>query len=244
MRILILARRVLAQLRHDRRFLAVTLIAPLLIAYFLNLFFDTLPPEISRQAFVIPFTAFVVYFLTFLLSALLLVQERTKGTLNRMLINGLKRTDIILGYVVGYLGLALVQATLVLGEIIWLFKLDFSATVIMALGGTLFLLAIVSVLLGIFLSTFARREAQVFPFIPLLVLPPAFLSGLLTDPKLLPHWAELLGKIFPIRFGIIAVQAATASSFDTAKYWAYMGYLALFAVGLTVLASLTFRDTE
>jgi ABC-2 type transport system permease protein len=244
MKMFIVASRVLQQLRKDRRFLAVTLLAPLFIVYFLKLFFDTLPPAVSREAFVIPFAGFIVYFLTFLLSALLLVQERTKGTLNRMLINGLRRIDIILGYVFGYLGLALVQATLVLAEVLWLFKLDYDARVIVALGGTLFLLAIVSVLLGIFVSTFARREAHVFPFIPLLVLPPAFLSGLLSDPKLLPRWAELLGKIFPIRYGIEAVLAAIKPNFAADTYWASLGYLGLFVVGLTVIASRTFRETE
>lgn len=241
---LILAQRVLQQLRRDRRFLVVVIVAPLLIAYFLKLFFDTLPGSVPREPFVVPFAAFIVYFLTFLLSALLLVQERTKGTLNRMLINGLRRIDIILGYVLGYLGLALVQATLVLTEILWLFKLDYDLTVILALGGTLFTLAIVSVLLGIFVSTFARREAHVFPFIPLLVLPPAFLSGLLADPALLPRWAELVGKVFPIRYGIGAVQAAIAPGLDAGSLWTNLGYLGLFIVGLTLVASRTFRETE
>ncbi len=244
MRALILAQRVLQQLRRDRRFLAVVIMAPLLIAYFLKLFFDTLPPNVPRETFVVPFAAFIVYFLTFLLSALLLVQERTKGTLNRMLINGLRRIDIILGYVLGYLGLALVQATLVLAEILWLFKLDYDLPVILALGGTLFTLAIVSVLLGIFISTFARREAHVFPFIPLLVLPPAFLSGLLANPALLPRWAELLGKIFPIRYGIEAVNAAIAPGLDAAGAWTNLGYLGLYIIGLTLVASRTFRETE
>lgn len=244
MKVLIVAQRVLQQLRHDRRFLVVVIVAPLLIAYFLKLFFDTLPPVVPREAFVIPFAAFIVYFLTFLLSALLLVQERTKGTLSRMLINGMHKTDIILGYVLGYLGLALVQASLVLAEILWLFELDYDAIVILALGGTLFTLAIVSVLLGIFVSTFARREAHVFPFIPLLILPPAFLSGLLADPALLPRWAELLGKIFPIRYGIESVTAAIAPTLDAGAVWTNLGYLGLFIVGLTLVASQTFRETE
>lgn len=244
MSILIVARRVLQQLRRDRRFLIISIVAPLIIGYFLKLFFDTLPPEVSREAFVVPFTGYIIYFLSFLLSAFLLVQERTKGTLNRMLINGLRRTDIILGYVLGYLGLGAIQAGLVLTEILLLFKLHYSVTAILALGGTLFLLSIVSVVLGIFVSTFARREAHIFPFIPLIILPPAFLSGLLTDPSLLPRWAEMLGKIFPIRYGIAAAKEAIAPSIDTAALWSNLGYLVLFAIGLTLLASLTFKETE
>lgn len=244
MRILIVAQRVIQQLKHDRRFSVLVIMAPLLIGYFLKLFFDTLPASVSREAFVVPFTAFIVYFLTFVLSTLLLVGERTKGTLNRQLINGVRRVDIILGYVLGYLGLAAIQAVFVLTEVLWLFKLGYSWQVITALGGTLFTLAIVSVLLGIFISTFAQREAQVIPFIPMIILPPAFLSGLLANPSLLPRWAELLGKIFPIRYGIEAVNAAVAPGFLATTYWTNLGYLGLFIVGLTLVASKTFRQTE
>lgn len=244
MNIFIVARRVLQQLRRDRRFLGFMIVVPLVIAYFLKLFFDTMPPNVSREAFVVPFTAYIVYFLTFLLSALLLVQERISGTLNRMLVNGLHKTDIIIGYVIGYLGLALIQAGLILAEVLWLFGLKYDWQVIVALGGTLFVLAIVSVLLGIFISTFARREAHVIPFIPIIIVLPAFLSGLLTKTSLLPNWAEWLGHVFPIRYGIAAVQAAITPGFDQTVYWQNIGYLALFAIGLTIIGSFTFRERE
>lgn len=244
MNILIIAKRVLQQLRRDRRFLGFMIVVPLVIAYFLKLFFDTMPPTVSREAFVVPFTVYIVYFLTFLLSALLLVQERTSGTLNRMLVNGLRKTDIIIGYVVGYLGLALVQAALILAEILWLFDLTYDWPVIGALAGTLFVLAAVSVLLGIFISTFARREAHVIPFIPVIIVLPAFLSGLLTDTSLLPRWAEIVGRLFPIRYGLVAAQAAMAPGFNGAAYWSNLAYLGVFALLLTIFGSFTFRERE
>jgi ABC-2 type transport system permease protein len=244
MKLFYLARRVLQQILHDKRFLIFSIVVPLIIAYFLKLFFDTLPPNVSREAFVIPFTAYIVYFLAFIMSALLLVQERTQGTLDRMLINGLKRSDIIIGYVVGYLGLALIQAGAVLAEVLWLFNLSYDWQAILAMGSTLFILSIVSVLLGIFISTFARKEAQVIPFIPLVVVLPAFLSGLLADPALLPRWAELLGKVFPISYGINSMQAAIKSPIDPTDLLTQLGYLGLFAVGLTIIGTLTFRERQ
>ncbi|MBU0597912.1 ABC transporter permease [Patescibacteria group bacterium] len=244
MNILIVARRVLQQLGHDRRFLIFSITIPLLMAYFLKLFFNTLPPGVSHEAYAIPFTAYIIYFLAFILSALLLVQERIHGTLHRMLINGLHRTDIILGYVLGYLTLAVIQAAFVLAEVLWLFELSYDWQVIAALAGSLFILSIVSVLLGIFISTFARREAQVIPFIPLVVVLPAFLSGLIADPSLLPNWAEIVGQFFPISYAITAVKSAIVPVFDTATYWQNLGYLALFAIGLTVVGSFTFKERE
>ncbi|MFH1207884.1 MAG: ABC transporter permease [Patescibacteria group bacterium] len=244
MNILIVANRVLQQLRHDRRFVGFMIVVPLIIAYFLKLFFDTIPGSVSGQAFVAPFVTYIVYFLTFLLSALLLVQERTSGTLNRMLVNGLHKTDIIVGYVIGYLGLALLQAALILLEVLWIFNLNYDWPVVMALYGTLFVLAVVSVLLGIFISTFAKREAHVIPFIPVVIVLPTFLSGLLTDTSLLPRWAELVGQIFPIRYGLNAAQAAITAGFDGISYWQNIAYLGIFALVLTVIGSFTFRERE
>ncbi len=244
MKLFIVAGRVLQQLRHDKRFLIFSIIVPLLMAYFLKLFFDTLPPNVPRENYAVPFIAYIVYFLAFIMSTLLLVQERTQGTLDRMLINGFRRTDIMLGYVIGYLGLAVVQAGCVLAEVLWLFNLSYSWTVIAAMAGGLFLMAIVSVLLGIFISTFARREAQVIPFIPLVIVLPAFLSGLIADPALLPTWAEVLGHFFPIRYGIAALQGAIAPGFDGAQVWWNIGYLALYGIGLTILGAFTFRERQ
>src|SRR5665809_73068 len=59
------------------------------------------------------------------------------------------------------------------------------------------LLAIASVMLGIFISTFARHEGQVFPFVPLIILPSVFFSGLLVDVDELPTWADGMGHAFP-----------------------------------------------
>ncbi|MFH1509470.1 MAG: ABC transporter permease [bacterium] len=244
MNILIIARRVLQQLRHDKRFAVFTIIIPLIIAYFLKLFFDTLPEAVSREAFVVPFMAYIVYFLTFILSALLLVQERIQGTLSRMLISGVHKIDIILGYVLGYLGLAVIQAAFVLIEVLWLFELNYGWDVIWMMSIGLFVLAVVSVLLGIFISTFARKEAHVIPFIPLLVVLPAFLSGLMADTSLLPRWAEIVGQFFPIRPGISVLKATIEPTLNYSDAWANIGYLAIFAVVLTVVGSLSFKERE
>ena len=70
----IIARRVLAQLKGDRRFLVLSLLAPLVIIYFLKLLFDTFPPMVNVKSYTIPICAFIVHFLSFILFEILLVQ--------------------------------------------------------------------------------------------------------------------------------------------------------------------------
>ena len=105
--------------------------------------------------------------------------------------------SIIGGYTLGYFGLATLQAIAVLFESIWLFDLDYETKTVVLLFIVIWLLAIVSVMLGIFISTFAKQEAHVFPFIPLIILPSVFLTGLIVEPSGLPKWAEIIGDCLP-----------------------------------------------
>ena len=240
----IIAERVLSQLRGDKRFLALYLIAPLVVVYFLKLFFDTFPPFINVTGYTIPVCAFIVHFLSLVLCAILLVQERTRGTLDRMMIGGFSKISIIGGYTLGYFGLATVQAATVLAESIYLFHLHYAPRTIALLFMVIWLLAVVSVMLGIFISTFAKHEGHVFPFIPLIILPSVFLTGLVIEPTGLPGWAYAIGKCLPIHYAINIIKEITSPEGNLANTCADFATLAAYVFVLLGLASLTMKETE
>src|SRR5437764_10123068 len=138
---LAVTQRVVTQLFHDRRLLGLSIVAPLVIVYFLKLSFDTMPPGFPMARYAVPAAAFLVHFLAFLLCAIVLVQERTAGTLERMFINGYRRAEVIGGYVLGYLGLATLQAVAALTEVLLLFRLSYDVSVLLALFGVIWALA-------------------------------------------------------------------------------------------------------
>lgn len=243
-RTLVVAGRVVRQLLRNPRFLALSIVAPLVIVFLLKLFFDTFPPGFGTDRYALPAAAFIVHFLAFLLCAVALVQERTVGTLERMFVNGFRRTEIIAGYVLGYLGLTTFQAIVALAEVIWLFGLDYEAGILMILFVVIWLLAIASVMLGIFISTFARSEGQVLPFIPMIILPSVFLSGFLVDVGKLPRWAEWLGHAFPMLYANNVVQEMISPVGAVADTWGNFVILAAYAAVLFVLASLTLRESD
>ena len=240
----IIARRVLAQLKGDRRFLALSLIGPLIIIYFLKLLFDTLPPMVNVKSITIPICAFIVHFLSFILCAILLVQERTRGTLERMMIGGFSKTSIIGGYTLGYFGLATLQTVTVLAESIWLFKLSYDTRTIVLMFLVIWLLAIVSVMLGIFISTFAKQEAHVLPFIPLIILPSVFLTGLIIQPDGLPGWAQVIGECLPLHYAVNIINEIIKPEYKITSTLVDFGILTGYIFGLLGLASLTLKDTE
>lgn len=144
----------------------------------------------------------------------------------------------------GYLGLATLQAVAALTEVIWLFELDYDTKTLVTLFGVVWLLAIASVMLGIFVSTFAHQEGQVFPFIPLIILPSVFLSGLLMDTDLLPTWAEWLGHAFPLFYANNVIQEVIKPDGSLGAVWGNLAVLAGYGAALLVLASLTLREVE
>lgn len=244
MKTFFIAKRIVKQLQGDKKYLALSIIAPLIIIYFLKLLFNAFPPNVPITNFTIPISALIVHFLSFLLCAILLVQERTKGTLERMLISGYRRTSIIGGYTLGYIGLATIQAAAVLFESIWLFNLDYSGETIFLLFVVIWLLAVVSVMLGIFVSTFAQNEGHVFPFIPLIILPSVFLTGLIIDTNTLPAWAAFIGKCLPLHYAVNIIHEIIKPEYSLHNIYLDFAILIGYIFLLWILASVTLKETE
>lgn len=190
--------RVLNQLRRDRRFIAISILFPLIIIYFIKVVFDVLaPPSFNISPYVVPYAAFIVHFITFILTAIVLVRERTAGTMAQMFVSGYKQIEIIIGYLLAYTVLATAQSFLVLLELNWLFDLGFSVGQFASMYLVMWLLAVISMAIGMLVSNFARNEGQVFPFIPLVILS-VILSGIIVPVEKLPDWAQVLSYITPL----------------------------------------------
>src|SRR5262249_13639009 len=140
------ARRVLRQLAHDRRFLALSVLAPLVVIYISKAALDSFSvPFINISQFVVPLGAVIVHFATYILCAIVLVRERAAQTLARMFVNGYRQSEIIGGYVLAYTCVATMQTILVISELSLLFHLNYGARVLVSIYVVIWLLAIISI---------------------------------------------------------------------------------------------------
>lgn len=244
MKALILGKRVLMQLIRDRWFLLFSIIAPILIIIVLKVFFDTFPDQFPVNEYIIGIAAMIVFVITFVLSMISIVEERVNGTLQRLFINGVSKASIIIGYILGYLTIATLQAVIVIFQTIYLFELELNFETIFALFIALWLLAIASVALGLLISSFVRRQVQIIPFIPLVMLPSVFLSGIIVDIADLPLPAQIVGKATPLHYASNIINVIMEDTYTFSDFLPEILSLGVIIVIFIALAALSLRPSN
>ena len=241
-------RRVLLQILRDPRFIAFSLLVPCAIVVLLKLVLDAWPAldrvGVDAGENAVPAGAFIVHFVAYVLAAIALVRERTGGTLDRMLVATFRRAEIVLGYVVGFAGLAFAQAALVLATIALLYDVPRLGARLPVVLAVVFLLALASIGLGLLVSSTARSEGQIFPFIPAVIVPSLLLSGLLIPFGELSLPLQALARLVPLTYAEDVLVPVFRDGKPVAERLGYLALLAAYAATLLAVASLTLRERE
>ncbi|MEV0971947.1 ABC transporter permease [Microtetraspora glauca] len=222
------AGRILAQLRHDRRTLALLVGVPSVLMILLRYVIDD-PAAFNRLGpTLLGIFPFVVMFMV---TSITTQRERATGTLERLMAGPLGKFDLLLGYAIAFGVVAAAQVTVVLAlSLTWL-GLDLAGSV-----WTLVLVAVLDSLLGmalgLFFSAFARTEFQAVQFMPAVVLPQSLLCGLIVPRDTMATWLEWLSDVMPLSYAVEAMQ-------ETARTGDFTGVLTrdvLVVGGCTVLS--------
>ncbi|WP_379130764.1 ABC transporter permease [Paenibacillus sp. sgz500958] len=144
-----------------------------------------------------------VFFFVFLIAGVSFLRERTTGTLERLLSTPLKRWEIVIGYVCGFGIFTVFQALLISWFSIQVLGILMTGSFGYVLLMTL-LLSMTALTLGTLLSAFAANELQMIQFIPLIIVPQIFLSGLFPMDTL-PLWLQRVGLATPLYYGAEAL---------------------------------------
>jgi ABC-2 type transport system permease protein len=188
------------------------------------------------------FIGLVVFFLVFVVTIVSFLNERSQGTLERLMASPLRRGEIVVGYMLGFTVLALVQSIEVLVFSLAVLKVHNSGNVALIFGIEA-LMAIAAVNLGIFLSMFARTEFQAVQFIPLVIVPQFLLSGILFSVSSEPKPLQVLSDVLPLTYAVSGLRDVMIKGADLS--WGSLqldvGVVAGFVVVLVVAAVTTLR---
>ena len=186
---------------------------------------------------------FFAFFFVFLLTAVSFLRERAGGTLERLMAAPINRTEVVLGYMLGFGFFALLQSLTILLAAVLILRIHYEGNLLLVflLAG---IITVGSVNLGIFLSTFARNELQVIQFVPVVLVPQGLLSGVIWSVDSLPGWLQVVSHCLPLTYAIDALRntmikgQGLADSGVLPNALVMVGFAALFVL----LASRTVRQ--
>ncbi|MEA5454597.1 ABC transporter permease [Sinomonas sp. JGH33] len=236
--------RVLNQLRHDERSIAMILIVPSVLLAVVYWLFEneTLPPGVPHTFNRIGpiMLAIFPFVIMFLITSITMLRERTSGTLERLMTTPIHKADLLFGYGIAFALMAALQSVVATGVAYWVFNLD-----IKGYGGLVVLVAVVNAVLGVslglFCSAFARTEFQAVQFMPVVVIPQILLCGLFVARDRMNDVFHAISDWMPLTYSVKALQEITANTDPTAEMWRDLWIMAAILFGLLVLASLTLR---
>jgi ABC-2 type transport system permease protein len=230
------ARRVLGQLRHDRRTIALILVVPTLLMVLLW----WILPDPGWQQWAPPLLGVFPMLVMFLVTSVATLRERTSGTLERLLSMPMGKGDFVFGYALAFSLLAVVQAIVVAGTCFGLLGLE--------VKGSAWLVVLVAVVdgltgtaLGLFVSAFAQTEFQAVQFMPVALLPQLLVSGLIVPTDQLPIPLEWLSWLLPLTYAIDAMAHVASEPTPDARFWIDLAVIAAMAVGLLAAGAATLR---
>ncbi|WP_134325133.1 ABC transporter permease [Cumulibacter soli] len=238
------ARRILRQLAHDRRSIAMIIVVPVVLLVLLYYMFESVPtppgaPSMFDRVSVV-MLGFFPFFILFIITSITMLRERTGGTLERLLTTPLAKLDLLLGYALAFAVLALTQVTVMVAVAVWIFDLQVSGSLVwvyvIALAD-----ALLGVALGLLVSAFARTEFQAVQFVPALIVPQMLLCGLFVDRDAMAGWLQVISDIMPMTYAVQAMQEVAANSSPTTTMYVSLLVVVVVAIACLLGGALTLR---
>jgi ABC-2 type transport system permease protein len=236
-RTLLTTRRILEQLRHDPRTLALLLLVPTALVGLLAWSlvnrpgaFDSVGPKLLGV-----FPLIVM----FLVTSVITLRERTVGTLERLFTLPLTKADFVAGYAIAFGALALVQSLLVS-----VLSYTWYGLAHQGVPWRISLVALCAGLLGtafgLALSAVAHTEFQAVQFMPAFILPQLLLCGLVIPVSQLPSVLRAVADVLPMTAAVHAINPLESNQYYVGQFAVMLAYIfAALIVGAATLRRVT-----
>lgn len=240
-RTLATTKRVLKQLSHDPRTLALILLVPLLLITLLRYVFDGQPQVFNAIAPMI--LGIFPLLMMFLVTSIATLRERTSGTLDRLMTEPISKVDLIFGYALAFSIVGFIQACLASTV-----TLGFLGVTV--LGGTLPVIitavfaAFLGTTLGLFVSAFARNEFQAVQMVLPIIMPQVLLCGLFVARDNMATLLRWLSDVFPITYSVDAMKQVAVHANWTADLTRDLIIIGGCGVLALILGAATIRRQE
>ena len=198
-------------------------------------------PDLTTSWVMVPGLAgLILVFIGTLITSLGVVRERQAGTLEQLAVMPLRAADVIAGKIAPYLIMAAVDLVIIVGIGMGVFHVPFTGNVaVFALGAALFLL--VTLGMGILVSTVSQNQGQAIQLAFMLVLPQVLLSGLIFPISSMAAGVRWISYVLPLTYFIQISRGVMLKAAPITALWEPLGLLAVLAVVVLGLAIARFR---
>lgn len=228
--------RVLQQIRHDPRTIALLVAVPGLLLWLLQ----EMLGDLAFDRLGAPMVGLFPFISMFLVTSIAMLRERTSGTLERLMTMPLAKLDLLGGYGIAFALMAAVQAVVTSAVAFLLLGLDAAGP-----SALIIVLAVVDAVLGsslgLLASAFAATEFQAVQFMPAFVLPQILLCGLLIPRSQMAAGLDAVASVLPLTFAFDALHAVAVEGADLNGIADEVAVLAGMIAAAIALAALTLR---
>src|SRR5882762_2909441 len=199
------------------------------------------PAMRSPNFFVPGVIGVVLQIATTFATAMSIVRERERGTLEQLLVSPLSRWGLMLGKLTPYLGIGMLMAVSLFAIMQWLFHVPIAGNFPGLVFATfLYVFALLS--LGLLISTRAQNQIQALQMTMIFILPSVFFSGFIFPRETMPWIFYTIGSALPATYYIELERAIVLRGASLADFWVNIVILASMGVGLFSLCALQFKQ--
>lgn len=198
-------------------------------------------PEMRSPNFFLPgVIGIVLQIATTFATAMSLVRERERGTLEQLMVSPLSRWGLMLGKLVPYLVIGMFMGAFLFVIMRWVFHVPIAGDVGALMLGTLFyVFCLLS--LGLLISTRAQNQMQALQMSMMFILPSVFFSGFIFPRETMPQIFYAISTVIPATYYIELERALILRGASLGDFWFHLVMLAAMGVVLFALCVLRFR---
>ena len=177
-----------------------------------------------------------------IITAMAVVRERERGTLEQLIVTPIDRTSLMLGKIVPFLLVGYVQITviLLLGRLVFDVPLRGSLPLLYLMA---FPFIVASLGIGLFFSTLVQTQAQAMQAGFMFILPNILLSGFMFPRAAMPEAAQWIGLAFPLTYFLEILRGILLRGVGATALWPELAALCTFAVVIVALSVRRFHKT-
>jgi len=197
-------------------------------------------PSLRSANFLVPgLIGVIMQLITMFLTALSIVGERERGTLDQLLVTPIGVMGLMLGKIAPYAVIGFLDFLLVLGAMRWIFDVPIAGNAYLLLVlAAAFMIAALG--LGLLVSSVAKTQVQAMLGAFGLTLPSILLSGFFFERSLMPPVMQWLGDVIPLTYFLEILRGIILRGAGFAELWPQVAAMLGLATVLIVVASIRF----